>query len=105
MGTAALAVGAVCTAGVWAAALAPAVATTAATPVATAVGRRFSQDQEALVELAKLAQRVGATTKEARVLLEWANEYGIKGLDHATTWTHWIAPHIHIGPINHIPVK
>ena len=107
VGTAALAVGAVCTAGVWTAAvvaIAGAEFAVASSPVVAATGQRFNENQQALIELAKRAQNVGAKLSEARILLDWAREYGLKALDHINT-THWIGgPHIHIGPVNHIPI-
>ena len=61
--------------------------------------------QQALIQLAKEAKRVGVTREEAKILLEWADEYEVLGLNHINT-THWIGgPHIAIGSQNHIPVK
>jgi RHS repeat-associated protein len=67
-------------------------------------GKMFDTNQRALVALAKEAQRSGISKTEAKIMLEWADEYGLKLLNHIDM-EHWIGgPHIHIGPINHIPV-
>jgi RHS repeat-associated protein len=65
----------------------------------------FSPDQAALVNLCKCAKASGASNAEADILLAWAQSYGLRCRDDRDT-THWIGgPHIHIGPVNHIPVK
>jgi len=63
-------------------------------------------NQRALVELAKDAQRKGVSPANAHTPLEWAGEYGMKALNHIGGTPHWRGgtPHIHIGPVNHIPV-
>jgi hypothetical protein len=72
----------------------------------TEKGAPFTPDQEALVELAKEAKRTGVTAAQAEILLEWAREYG---LPHRGPEVHpgrkFKEPHIHIGPVNHIPVR
>jgi hypothetical protein len=72
-------------------------------------GARFGPNQAALVELAKEAQRTGVSPEQAKTLIQWANEYGVRpALDHtrAADAAHWgDRPHIRIGPTNHIPVK
>jgi len=80
------------------------VITASALPFVPTLGQRFNENQQALIELARSAQRTGVTKEQAQTLIQWANEYGVRAWDHATTWTHWIAPHIRIGPINHIVV-
>ena len=70
--------------------------------------RIFTSDQQALVALAKELARSGATEEEANTMLQWAREYGLKGLDHSAPAdaAHWVGgPHIHVGPIDHIPVQ
>ena len=84
-------------------------------PFATGLGKgfkvgkkalKFTADQDALIKLGKEAARKGATKDEAKILLEWAEEYGVKpALDHTTPPWHWRGPHIGIGPERHIPVK
>ena len=72
------------------------------------VGTKFTPNQAALVDLAKWARRLGATPEEAETLLKWAEEYGLKALDHTgpKDAAHWVGgPHIHIGPVSHIPVS
>ena len=67
---------------------------------------RFSADQDALIQLAKGAQRTGVDATDARTLLTWAKELGLKArgpeIHPGRPWGQF--PHIHIGPINHIPV-
>ena len=66
----------------------------------------FPPDAGALVELARQAKELGGVTREvAELLLQWARELGLKALDHINK-DHWKGgPHIHIGPVNHIPVR
>jgi hypothetical protein len=67
-------------------------------------GVPFNPNQRALVELAKDAQRTGVTPSEAKTLLEWAEEYGVRGRNDIGT-DHWVGgDHIHLGPVSHIPV-
>jgi RHS repeat-associated protein len=69
--------------------------------------KHYSDDAAALIDLAKKAKRRGGLSQdEAKILLEWANEYGVEpALDHTGT-DHWVGgDHIRIGPINHIPVR
>jgi RHS repeat-associated protein len=69
-------------------------------------GKPFDPDQDALIQLAKDAQRRGGVNQQdAQTLLDWANEYGVKGRNDIGT-NHWVGgDHIHIGPVNHLPVK
>jgi len=67
---------------------------------------RFNVDQDALIQLAKDAKQVGGVTvDEAQTLLNWADEYGLPGrgpeIHPDRLFDIW---HIHIGPVNHIPV-
>nr|WP_330085286.1 DUF6531 domain-containing protein [Methylocystis iwaonis] len=65
----------------------------------------FTPDQSALIGLCKSAKRAGVTEAEAGILLGWALFYGIPFRDDRSA-THWVGgPHIHVGPVNHIPVK
>jgi hypothetical protein len=75
------------------------------------IGPRFTEDQQALVELAKLAKATGGvTTEEAGSLMDWAEEFDLN----PSTSEPEIHPgrsgwgsqnlHIRIGPVNHIPV-
>ena len=65
----------------------------------------FTDDSQALVQLAKVARRTGVSREEANTLLEWARETGVR---FQTIRTHpnrnFNVPHIHIGPIDHIRV-
>jgi hypothetical protein len=68
---------------------------------------RFTPDQQALVDLAKQAQNVGGVTPEqAQILQEWADEVGLdfRGPEVHPGRPFGQYPHIHVGPINHIPV-
>ena len=68
--------------------------------------RAFSANQKALVELAKNAKRTGVTREEAKILLQWAKEYGVNyrgpeihpGRAVVDFW------HIVIGPYTHIKI-
>jgi hypothetical protein len=76
-------------------------------------GKRHTPDQEAAVDLAKDAQRRGGITKEnPETLVKWGKEVGFDGIhgpDSHGPETHDdrdsdLGEHIHVGPINHIPV-
>lgn len=69
-------------------------------------GKPFDPDQDALIQLAKDAQRRGGVNQQdAQTLLDWANEYGLRNRNDIGT-NHWVGgDHIHIGPVNHLPVK
>lgn len=69
--------------------------------------QRNNPEQETLIELAKAKKR-GVTPDEADTLLDWAAEYGVPhhGQEQHTHGSPISrAPHIHIGPVGHIPVK
>ena len=69
-------------------------------------GTRFNSNQSALVSIAKEGRRNGFTPEEASTLKNWANEYGINfRMDGPHPGTNTNYPHLHIGPINHIPIK
>ncbi len=70
-------------------------------------GLRFGPDQDAVIQLAKQAKRTGGVTEEeAKTLLDWAKEYGVKPAQNHIGSDHWVGgDHIRVGPINHIPVK
>jgi RHS repeat-associated protein len=67
---------------------------------------RFTEDQQALVALAKGVARGGVSLDDAATLLEWAAECGLPGRGPEVHPGRPFGqfPHIHIGPINHIPV-
>ncbi len=68
----------------------------------------FTPDQGAVVELAKNAEAVGRplTAEEAEALLEWGEETGLENVRDDRGEDHWKeGPHIHIGPVNHIPTE
>ncbi|WP_245472292.1 RHS repeat domain-containing protein [Rhizobium jaguaris] len=66
----------------------------------------FTPDQSAVVDLAKGAQRGGLSITDAQTLLGWAQEYGLpcRGPEIHPNRPFNIL-HIHVGPINHIPVN
>ena len=67
---------------------------------------RFTDDQQALVKLAQLAKRSGVSADDAETLLKWADEVGLpaRGPEihpNRPVVNSW---HIHVGPVDHIPV-
>ncbi len=69
----------------------------------------FTAEQDAVIQLAKDAKRSGGLTQgDAGTLREWAKEYGLpsRGPEIHPNRPGWAGenPHIHIGPVNHIPV-
>ena|GEM_PF-3308229 len=68
--------------------------------------KKYDPDQSALIDLAKEAEnKQNLTQNDAQTLIDWANEYKAPARDD-TQKDHWgNVPHIHIGPVNHIPVK
>jgi hypothetical protein len=72
---------------------------------AGAAGQRFTPDQDALVQLAKELKRTGVRAEDVPILRQWAQEYGLpfRGPEiHNREVVRFL--HIHIGPVNHIPV-
>lgn len=70
--------------------------------------RRFTPDQDALIQLAKNAKRQGGLTAgEGSILREWADEYGLssRGPEAHPGRGFGSSPHYHIGPVNHIPAR
>jgi hypothetical protein len=67
--------------------------------------KRHTPDQEALTGLAKEAERKGGVTQnDAETLVEWGEETGLpsRGPENHGGAS---GDHIHIGPVNHLPVK
>jgi hypothetical protein len=68
--------------------------------------KRHTPDQEAVVDLAQDAKRQGGVTRQnADTLVDWGKEAGFGDAsrgpeDHGGD----SGEHIHVGPINHIPV-
>jgi RHS repeat-associated protein len=79
-------------------------------PAAAPNRKAFDAQVRALIELAKYAKQRGINREAADELLKWAREYMSKGskiLDHTAPQdaAHWRGiPHLHVGPVNHIPV-
>jgi RHS repeat-associated protein len=77
---------------------------------APGTGKRFTPDQGALVEIAKEAERAGGVTKsEAEILVNWGKEVGFgdraRGPESHPNRPFGKEPHIHVGPVNHLPVR
>jgi hypothetical protein len=73
-----------------------------------AAAARFTPEQDALIQLAKDAQRRGGLTSEEGALLrQWADEYGLpsRGPEAHSGSGFGSNPHYHIGPVNHIPAR
>ncbi len=70
-------------------------------------GKRFDPNQEALVDLAKQAKRDGASREQAEIMRQWADEYDVRfrGVESHPGRPQGQFPHIHVGPVNHIPVR
>ena len=69
---------------------------------------RFTPDQQALVELAKQAERTGGVTaQEAQILKDWAKEVNLsfRGPEVHPNRPFGQFPHVHVGPVDHLPVK
>jgi RHS repeat-associated protein len=68
---------------------------------------RFTPEQDALIKLAKEAKRRGVTPEEAQALRQWADEVGLpsRGPEAHPGRPYGQYPHIHIGPVDHIPVR
>jgi RHS repeat-associated protein len=72
------------------------------------IGKRWNEDQDALIQLAKDAQRRGgADRRDAHTLLEWAKEHGVPhhGPEHHPNRPFGKHEHIHIGPVDHLLIK
>lgn len=68
---------------------------------------RFTPDQEAAIDLAKEAKKTGGlSAEEAKVLVDWAKELGLpaRGPEAHPGRPFGKFPHIHVGPVNHVPV-
>jgi RHS repeat-associated protein len=69
-------------------------------------GLRFNGDQDALIKIAKEAQRNGLSPEDAEALREWAEEYDVpfRGPEEHPSRGFGSQPHVHVGPVDHIPV-
>ena len=71
-------------------------------------GIKNTPDQNALIQLVK-ENRKGISMDDAKILVEWAKEYNIPGnprIDMGHLRGNIISrnPHLHINPVNHIPI-
>ncbi len=81
-----------------------------ATEQAVQHARKFSPDQQALIDLAKNAKKIrrSVTSQEANNLLGWAKEYDLPSHGpeaHLNRPGIGRLPHVHIGPIDHLLIK
>jgi hypothetical protein len=72
---------------------------------AEAKSKKFTSDQQAVIDLAKNAKRRGVTRGEAETLIQWGKEYGlpVRGPE-SHPGRKFKDPHLHIGPVDHIPI-
>jgi uncharacterized protein RhaS with RHS repeats len=69
---------------------------------------RFTPDQNALIQLAKHAQKTGgATVEEMTILTEWANELNVlfRGPEAHPGRGFGSLLYFRVGPVNHIPLR
>ena len=68
---------------------------------------KHSDDAAALIKLAKRAKDTGISVDDAKTLLKWAKEYNVpaRGPEIHPNRPKVNFPHIHIGPVKHIPVR
>lgn len=70
--------------------------------------RHFTPDEQAVIDLAREAKKAGGLTpEEAEALKEFAGEtrLPVRGPESHPGRPFGKQPHIHIGPVNHIPIK
>ncbi|QOY91372.1 RHS repeat-associated core domain-containing protein [Paludibaculum fermentans] len=72
----------------------------------TRIAKRFVSHESALIDLAKQFKRRGLNSQEVDIMRDWAKEYGVyfRGPE-AHPNRNFTIPHVHIGPIDHIPVR
>jgi RHS repeat-associated protein len=70
-------------------------------------GKRFTPDQSALIDLAQEAKQLGGVTaEEAQILQDWGDELGVRTRGpELHPERNFDIEHIHIGPIDHIPIR
>src|SRR5580658_4225489 len=68
---------------------------------------RYTGDQDALIKIAKRGQKTGVSPEDAETLEEWAEELEVpfRGPEEHPGSKFWKEPHIHVGPVDHIPVR
>jgi RHS repeat-associated protein len=72
-----------------------------------AIGR-YDQDQDALIQIAKDAKRRGGISEgDMETLKVWGREYGVpaRGPEAHPGRGYGSAPHGHVGPVGHIPIR
>lgn len=63
-------------------------------------GKLLTNAGQALLELARLAKQANSSIADAKVLMQWAQEYGIEW--HGPEEHDKVPWHFHIGPVDHI---
>ncbi len=68
---------------------------------------QYGPDQDALIQLAKEKRRTGVTVEEAKTLRQWGQEYNVpvRGPESHPNRPFGKEPHLHVGPVDHLPVK
>ena len=69
---------------------------------------RFNANQDALIQIAKTMKNLGGVTlEEAKILRTWASEYKVSfhGPEFHSSRGYAKILHIHVGPVNYIPVR
>ena len=77
------------------------------TQAGVAPSRQYSPDQSALIGLAKEHRVRGVTCAESAALKQWASEVGlaVRGPEVHPSRPVGRSPHLHVGPVDHIPVN
>lgn len=70
-------------------------------------GKRFTPAQSKIVKKAKAAKKKGLSEAEAEKLVKEAQDVGLpaRGPETHPDRPHGKNPHIHVGPVNHMPIK
>jgi hypothetical protein len=77
------------------------------TRAAAGAARKYNPDQSALIDMANRDKRTGITRGDAQAYKDLGKETGVpvRGPEVHPTRPHGKEPHIHVGPVDHIPVK
>jgi hypothetical protein len=69
--------------------------------------KRFTPKQSEIIKKAKNAKKTGLSENEAKQMVKEAREAGLdaRGPEDHPNRPHGKNLHIHVGPVNHIPVK
>lgn len=74
------------------------------------VSKRFTKDQDIIIQWAKEYKKAGISMDDAEALVDLAKQYGIPGnpridLGHPGRGPISRKPHVHIGSVGHIPIR